>query len=356
MAKGLGAAYVQHAAGSWLSVSLAFAGVALGGCTGNAPSPDPVRITGRAMGTSFSVAVAGPAVADIGRLATKVREAIDRVDSLMSTYREDSDVSKLNRHPVGHPLQVSEETLEVLEAAQRVGELTGGAFDVTVGALVDAWGFGPASPAGPPDPQAVLELQRATGWDKIELDRRQRVVRKLHARSQIDLSGIAKGFAVDQVAETLEDAGHRSYLVDIGGEVRVGAERAPGRPWRIGVERPEPTGRLVHRILAVSDTAMATSGNYRNFRERQGRRYGHVLDPRTGHPSETDIASATVLDTSAMRADAVATAMLVLGSKQAISLAEREGLPVLLLVADVSAGWRQIESSAFRARMSAGAR
>ena len=285
-----------------------------------------------------------------------IRQAIERVDSLMSTYREDSDISRLNRHPAGHPLQVSEETLEVLEAAQRVGELTGGAFNVTVGALVDAWGFGPAPPAGPPDPQAVLELQRATGWDKLELDRRQRVLRKLDAGLQVDLSGIAKGFAVDQVAETLEDGGHRSYLVDIGGEVRVGAERAPGRPWRIGVERPEATGRLVHRILSVSDTAMATSGNYRNFRESQGRRYGHVLDPRTGNPSETDVASATVLDSSAMRADAVATALLVLGSQRAIALAEREGLPVLLLVADESAGWMEIESSAFRARISAGAR
>ncbi len=326
----------------------ALAIAALAGC---AAGPEPVQtetLAGEAMGTSYRVTVAGLAGGNLGAI---VRDTVDRVDSLMSTYRDDSEVSRLNRHPALSPMPVSAETFEVLAAARRASDLTGGAFDVTVGSLVSAWGFGPASAAPAPAPAVIRQLRDAGGWDKLELDAERHAVRKLHPETTVDLSGIAKGFAVDLVAGALEREGHRSYLVDIGGEVRVGAARAPGNPWRVGVERPQSAGRRPHRILPLARTAVATSGNYRNFRERDGRRFGHVLDPRTGMPSESDVASASVLDPSAMRADALATAMLVLGAESAIKLAEREGLAVLLLVPDGDGGWNDVESTQFRARM-----
>ena len=308
------------------------------------------------MGTAYRLTVDGLAEADSGAIAASVRRAIGRVDSLMSTYRQESEISAFNRLPAHNPLQLSPETFEVLEAASQAGDLTEGAFDVTVAALVDAWGFGPLPVDDPPGPETIQRLRLACGWDKLELEPRARTVTKLHPEVRVDLSGIAKGFAVDLVANLLESAGHPAHLVDIGGEIRAGVRRASGERWKIGVERPQASGRGVHRILALSDTAIATSGNYRNFRERDGARYGHILDPRTGEPAESDVLSASVLDSSAMRADAVATAMLVLGSQAGMALAEREGLAVLLVVHDGSGGWTDLESTAFRARMGAGTR
>ena len=302
------------------------------------------------MGTSYSVTLPSGA-AGKGAISEAVRQALDRVDALMSTYRSDSEVSRFNRHESAEPLPVSAETYTVLAAAQELSSTTRGAFDITVGPLVDVWGFGPEEVSALPSEETLLGLVQRTGWQKLALDPDGTSVRKAVPQLRIDLSAIAKGYAVDLVAEALEQLGFRHYLVEVGGELRAAGYRADGTPWRVGVERPDSRGRGVHRILQVSDTAVATSGNYRNFRESEGRRFGHVLDPRTGRPTENQVISATVLHPSAMRADALATALLVLGEVEGMDLAKREDLAVLLLVAGDGESLREVRSPQFRARM-----
>lgn len=283
-------------------------------------------------------------------LSSAVAKQLEHVDALMSTYREDSELSALNRHDSSDGFAVSPETFAVLAEAQEVSRATSGAFDITVGPLVDAWGFGPSATAEPPAPDTFARLQRITGWQKLTLDEATRTVRKSSQGIRCDLSAIAKGYAVDQIARAIKDLGCRDYMVDVGGEVRVAGLNAAGEPWRIGIERPDAAGRVVHRILQVTDSGVATSGDYRNFRMEGERRISHVLDPRIGEPVATGVASATVLHDSAMRADAFATALLVLGEREGIAVAEREGLAVLLLLRDGHGGFREVTSSRFQER------
>lgn len=302
------------------------------------------------MGTSYSVTVP-TATQGQDAIGAAVRQALDRVDTLMSTYRADSEVSRFNRHESVEPFPVSAETHAVLATAQELSATTGGAFDITVGPLVDVWGFGPREISEPPTEETVRRLLERTGWRKLVLDPQDQAVRKIVPQLRIDLSAVAKGYAVDLVADALERLGYRRYLVEVGGELRAAGSRADGTPWRVGVESPESSGRGVQRILQITDTAVATSGNYRNFREADGQRYGHVLDPRTGRPTTNQVLSATVLHPSAMHADALATALLVLGESEGTDLAEREELAVLLLVARDGEPPREVKSTEFHARM-----
>ena len=303
------------------------------------------------MGTAFSVTVPGAGKRDEPAITVAVRDELELVDALMSTYRADSELSRFNRHESSDPFPLSEETYAVLAAAQAASESTDGAFDVTVGPLVDAWGFGPGGQTDPPSDAELDRLRGNTGWRKLTLNEGDTSASKEVPGLQCDLSAIAKGYAVDRVAAALEVLGFADYLVEVGGEVRVGGSNADGSPWRLGVERPDESGRLVQRILQVSGTGVATSGDYRNFREVGDRRVSHVLDPRNGQPATSRVASATVLDSSAMRADAFATAMIVLGEAESLDLAEREDLAALLIVRDGEGGLTEVPSSRFRARI-----
>ena len=304
------------------------------------------------MGTSYSVTLPGADPGEEGSVSAAVRAELELVDARMSTYREDSELSRFNRHASSEPFPLSEETHAVLAAAEAVSALTGGAFDVTVAPLVDAWGFGPRKRSEPPARADLERLRGHVGWQRLSVGASDASATKKAPQLQCDLSAIAKGYAVDRVSDTLARLGFADYLVEVGGEVRAGGRNAEGQLWRLGVERPDESGRLVQRILNVSDIAVATSGDYRNFREAEGGRLIHVLDPRTGRPAETRVASATVLDPSAMRADALATAMLVLGEAKGIELADRENFEVLLLVREPEGRVREAPSARFRARMS----
>ena len=308
------------------------------------------------MGTSYSVTVPGADAHQESLLRTAVRVELDLVDGLMSTYRPDSELSRLNRHASGEPFAVSEQTFDVLVAARRASEMTGGAFDVTVGPLVDAWGFGPGGPTAEPSDDEVAGLLKASGWGNLLLDPDGRTASKTVPQLRCDLSAIAKGYAADRVSAALADLGFQDHLVEVGGEVVARGSNPRGQAWRVGIERPDAAGRLAYRVLRIRDTAVATSGDYRNFRESAGRRYSHVLDPRTGRPATSLVASATVLDPTAAMADALATALLVVGEAEALALAERENLAVLLLLRDGEGGFRETASSRFHATMSGGAR
>ena len=236
--------------------------------------------------------------------------------------------------------EVSPETFAVLEIAQQVSARSGGAFDATVGPLVDAWGFGaPERSDEAPDPATLASLRAHVGHEKLRLDAAATTVAKQAAALRVDLSAVAKGYAVDLLAERLSALGHTSFLVEVGGELRSRGRRPEGRAWRVAIEEPDVAGRRIHRIVALEDLAMATSGDYRNYYEIDGRRVSHTLDPRTGAPIEHTLASVTVVHPQAAWADAWATALTVLGPEPGSALAMEEGLAAYFLVRRPNGGF-----------------
>ncbi len=297
------------------------------------PQEHEWTVTGPAFGTTFTVKLVAPGD-DTGvrsRATRLIRECVEAVDLSMSTYRPDSEVVAFNNHGVGE-FEASPALLEVVAEANRIARLSGGAFDITVGPLVDAWGFGPAGLVEMPTDEELPALRALTGYKQVTVDRRAGVLRKLRPESRIDLSAIAKGYAVDEVAAAFADAGYDRFMVEIGGEVTARGSNGSGKPWRIGIERPDAGGRAVHVAVPLADLSLATSGDYRNYVERDGRRLSHTIDPRTGRPVGHDLASVSVIHASCMTADALATALEVLGPGEGFELAVALELPALFLV------------------------
>jgi thiamine biosynthesis lipoprotein len=249
----------------------------------------------------------------------------------MSTYRYDSEISRFNRAPVDTWFAVSGEFYSVLSAALAVGRDSAGAYDVTVAPLVDLWGFGPSMGAAElPGNEAINALLPLVGQQQLRLDGEALRIRKPVALT-LDFSSIAKGFAVDQVANWLLSQGIDRFLLEVGGEMRMSGLSHRGDPWHVAVEQPDSATRDVAAALSVSDRAVATSGSYRNYFEMDGRRYSHSIDPRTGRPVIHDLVSVTVIHNSAMMADAWATALTVLGADQAMAVAREQGLAVYFM-------------------------
>ena len=285
------------------------------------------RFAGETMGTTYTVKVVGEF--DAARLQTMEREvaaALGRIDGGMSTYIDDSELSRINRLSSSDWSPVSDELFAVLSEALTISRMTDGAFDVTVGPLVNLWGFGPDDATDKPSDARIHEVMATVGWRRLELREEPAAVRKRRGDVYIDLSAIAKGYAADAVAEVLARHGATDFLIEIGGDLRAEGRSGDGEPWRIGIEHPAPGRRTVHRVVSTESGGVATSGDYRNFREIEGRRYSHAIDPHTGHPAEHGTVSVTVVATTAMRADALATALIVLGADKGMALAEREGV------------------------------
>jgi thiamine biosynthesis lipoprotein len=282
------------------------------------------------MGTSFTVSVVTKE--SVARaLDAEVRTAIDEVNQAMSTYISRSDLSRFNDAPVDAWVAVSPMTAEVVTLALEVAEASGGAFDPTIGPLVDLWGFGPIEKADQPPSASEIESALAmVGWEAIEVDHAASKLRKSGPR-ELDLSAIAKGYAVDQVASMLQHRGVEDFLVEIGGEMRFAGTKPDDKPWRVAIETPDSEQRSAYEILEVSEGAMATSGDYRNFFVHDGERYSHTLDPDTGSPIRHDLVSVTVMGDRSVLTDAYATAFLVMGAEQAMSLATELDMAVYLI-------------------------
>jgi FAD:protein FMN transferase len=294
-----------------------------------------IHLPGRTMTTSYSVKVVAPEFPDDARRRLKevVERELEAVDAAMSRYREGSELERLNRSRSGEPIEVSRPLLEVLSEARRIGELSGGAYDVTVGPLVALWGFDESRPLEKaPAEQAIKDALARVGLDLWRIDEDENELCKLNPKVDIDLSSIAKGYAVDRIALGLQRSGHRDYLVEIGGEIRCSGSSPQRRPWRVAVETPVVGRREVYEVLQMKRGSMATSGDYRNFYELDGRRVSHTLDPRNGRPVERDLRSVTVVHASCATADGLATALTVLGPDAGYELAVREELAVLMLV------------------------
>ena len=319
--------------------------------TGCGPRSAPVRpmvaFQGETMGTTWSVKVVGVFDPQQEMETRSLAESVlDLVDRQMSTWREDSEISRLNRHGTD-PFELSPAVREVFAAALQMNLQSGAAFDVTVGPLVNAWGFGPEG-GHPPSEEELVELRARIGHDKIYLD--GNAVIKERPDIWCDLSSIAKGFAVDKVAEALYNRGHEDFMVEVGGEVRTRGDNAEGLPWRIGIERPSHGRGMLQRIVPLVRASMATSGDYRNYVEHNGERISHIMDPRTGEPVPHRLASVTVIHERCMWADAWATALLVLGPDEGWDVALRENLAVLFLVRDGDAFVEKM-TPAFEARL-----
>lgn len=295
-----------------------------------------VRFAGVTMATQYVVTIARGGTLTAHEVKPRVDALLVDVNKSMSTYDPESELSRLNANPSTDWIPVSAPLYRVLDAAKQIGAASGGAFDVTVGPLVNLWGFGPDIRGDfPTDVQIRATLARV-GQANFELQAAPPGLRKRRADLAIDLSGIAKGYAVDAVAELLERLGATDYLVEIGGEIRARGRNAAGEPWRIGIESPVSERREIAQTVALTRSGMASSGTYRNFFERDGVRYSHMIDPTTGYPVAGELAGVTVLHDSAMVADAWATALMTLGADRAPAVAEKEGIAALFfsVVAD----------------------
>lgn len=325
---------------------LLFAALLLSAC---ARPPATLDLGGPIMGTSWSVrVVASPGLPAQEQLQAQVDARLQELNALFSTYLPGSELSRFNSTQHTEWFAVSAEMVTVVSRALAVSEASDGAFDVTVGPLVNLWGFGPDGQPSRVPPQSDIDaLLAATGYRLLEVRADPPALRKQHAGLYVDLSAIAKGYAVDEVAQLLGRLGATDFMVEVGGEIRTRGHRADGEAWRIALESPRAGTREVLRIIGLSDQAMATSGDYRNFFELDGRRYSHSIDPRSGWPVQHPLAAVSVIADDCMGADAWATALLVLGPERAMQVAEEQGLAANLLLPEGD-GFRQQESTRYR--------
>lgn len=314
-----------------------------GGC-GARPS---TTFGGATMGTGFSVAIPGnmPA-ARRGALRSDIDVTLASLVRSMSTYDPRSELARFNASTSTQWTSVSPELLTVLMAASDAGDLTHGAFDATVGPLVDLWGFGPAlRGVALPGPDEIEQARARVGHHLLQIERRSRKIRKQRSDVHVDLSSIGKGYGVDRVAALIEAHGADRYLVEIGGEFRVRGLNDGQQPWRLAIEAPIAGRREIAGVIELHGGGVATSGNYRDFFDAGGRRFSHILDPQLGVPVDHPPMSVTVISGSAMQSDALATALLVKGPDAGYRFAAAHGISAIFVEQSVGSG-----DSLFRVR------
>jgi thiamine biosynthesis lipoprotein len=303
-------------------------------CAACAPQPSSERIVGETMGTTFDVTVTRtPEGIRRSDLESTIDAVLTDVNRHLSTYDPVSEISRFNASPASDWIPVSATLLDAVMQSAQVGLATDGAFDITVGPIVKAWGFGSAADdtADPPGSAQLERLGTATGHDKLEARIDPPALRKTMSALQIDVDGIAPGMAVDRIAERFEALGIRDYLVELGGEVRARGRSPAGRAWRVAVETPAAGERRPFALLELDGFAVSTSGDYRDFRDAEGRRISHTIDPRTAAPVTHRLTSVTVVHTSTAMADAFSTALMVLGPEEGMAAARRLGLAALFI-------------------------
>lgn len=291
-----------------------------------------LELTGLTMGTSYSI-VAVDHTKDVNKaeLQKAVDLALAEVNTQMSNWDASSEISQFNAAAAGDSVSVSPELEHVMLAAEHVNAATDGRFDVTVGPLIDLWGFGAhGTRADAPNDAQIAEAMACCGQSRA-LKVENGALKKLNGGAEVYLSAIGKGFGVDQVARTLKSFGITDYMVEIGGDLYTAGRNPEGKAWQIGIETPEAFDRGVAKVVGISDMGMATSGDYRNFFDFNGKRYSHIIDATTGRPVTHNTASVTVMTENAMLADAWATALLVLGRERGLEIANQRDLAVLFI-------------------------
>ncbi|WP_087024296.1 FAD:protein FMN transferase [Thaumasiovibrio subtropicus] len=290
-----------------------------------------VQIDGKTMGTYYVVKfIEQDDLPNNKAIKAGIDDVLELVNDQMSTYRPDSELSQFNQHRGAEGFAVSDATAKVVTEAIRINAVTEGALDVTVGPLVNLWGFGPeAKPEKVPSTEEIAARRAVTGIEKLHVDGNE--LHKSIPELYVDLSSIAKGYGVDKVADYLTSLGIDNFLVEIGGELRVKGLNSEGIGWRIAIEKPVEEGRTVQEIVSLGDNSIATSGDYRNYHEFEGVRYSHMIDPQTAKPIDHRLVSVTVIHPSNMTADALSTGLMIVGPEKAQAIADKHGLNVYLI-------------------------
>lgn len=320
----------------------------LAGCS---PKQDTLTINGRTMGTFYSVRISiteSDTVA--GRTSLELQTSIDsilnEVNRQMSTYLEESEITGFNRFTDTTYYPVSADFAYVVNEALKISTLSGGAFDITIGSLVDLWGFGSKGRiTKAPSEDSIAIIKQQTGYEKLSVRLNPPAIKKSEPAIEISLAAIAKGFGVDKIADFLSSLSYSNFLVEIGGEIRVSGNNHHGEKWKIGIAAPDGEGEI-HKIISLSSGALATSGDYHNYFEENGIRYSHTIDPQTGFPISHNLASVTVIAETCTFADAFATALDVLGPEKGLQLANQQSIPVFMIVYS-EAGFEEVVNSYF---------
>lgn len=302
--------------------------------------PTTTAYYGQAMGTTWSVQIADPPTGDI---QSEIQKQLNIVNALMSTYQPDSEISRFNRTDT-QPFKISTQTQDVLSMAMTLFEDSNGAFDITVGPVVNAWGFGFPPSLKNPTESDLEEMREYVGSNHLTLS--EQTVLKDNPNTKIDLSAIAKGYAVDNVSKRLLEMGFTNFLVEVGGEIYAHGKK-DNSSWMVGIEQPQQKQGSIQLILPLENAALATSGDYRNYKERDGVRYSHTIDPRTLNPISHNVASISVVANSVMESDAWATALNVLGEEEAFRLAEEYNLAIYMLLREEDGQFRPRTNAAF---------
>ena len=331
-----------------LPASFLFFCLLIAACTPGSDELDSARFSGQTMGTSYHITLVADSGDSLDTSLDGLQQAVDdelvKINQMMSTYIPDSELMRFNRVPVDQWQGLSEPLLEVFAISQEISEKSRGAFDITVGPLVNLWGFGPdMRPHTVPDGDALLAAHSQVGYEYLQVDATQ--ARRLRDIS-VDLSSVAKGYGVDWIAAFLADRGYQNYMVEIGGEVRVAGVSPRNGDWRIAVEQPSLLHEGSRLALELKNQAVATSGDYRNYFEAEGVRFSHTIDPATGKPITHNLVSVTVIADTAAKADAWATALNVMGPEKGLALANAEQLAVYMVV-KTDSGFADIRSVSF---------
>lgn len=317
----------------------------LSGCADT--QPEIITLQGQTMGTGYTIKVYTAQAVEQDALHASIKARLETIDALMSSYRDDSALMRFNHNQSTDWQPAPIELVELTAQSQTISEHSLGHFDITVAPLVNLWGFGNTDSAAAVPPDSVIEETLAyTGYQKLSVRTDPPALRKQHGRLQIDLSAIAKGWGVDQLAQLLADQGIEHYLVDIGGELRASGNKPDGSPWRIAIERPLRNGREMQHVVALHDHAMATSGDYRNYFQQDGHYFSHMLDPQSGRPVRHQLASVSVLAAQCATADAWATALMALGEKKGPAIAEQLGLKAFFIIR-TEKGFEELATPAF---------
>lgn len=325
----------------------------LAGCDLLSEQTDQYILRGNTMGTSYTIkALRARGKIDKEALYNDIKATLDEANDKLNNWTDDTEISRFNASTSTNWQEISPTFFEVLEEAQRIHAESGGRFDVTLSPLIDMWGFGPEDNETQPSKTEIdAALANVGQANLLEIRSQPPMLRKKRGAVSVNLGAIAKGYSADLIARTLEKHDISDYLVEIGGDLIARGLNEQGVPWRVGIEKPNEVGRSVQLIVSVTDMGLATSGDYRNFfLDDEGRRMSHIIDPVTGRPVTHNLASVTVLAPNGMRADGLATALLVLGEEKGREMANRLNIPAYFITREAE-GFATSSSKAFDAMM-----
>ncbi len=309
-----------------------------------------VTINGNTMGTTYSIKIIDQLTStiDINNVKSKIDSVLQFINQQMSAYIPDSEISRFNRLNNNEWFTISTEFYDVIVIAQEISRLTNGAFDITVGPIMDLWGFGgevAQTNWKPPSDQKIEEIKKSIGFNNIVVG--ENSVKKKNTDTKIDLNAIAKGYGVDVVFELLRDLGYTDILVEVGGEVRCNGFNQDGNYWKIGIDKPlldVLPGTELQTIISLNNNALATSGDYRNYFEYNGELYSHTVDPVTGYSTHNNVASASVMAPNCITADALATALMVMGEKGIELINSMDSVEAMIIIRTDDNKYIRVES------------